>query len=551
MLEKAARKRGEDYNRRMEEAFYKTSQTVQERLAVWYQRFADNNGISLIEAKKRLTHREMQELRWTVEEYIKAAKENELDGRWVKELENASARAHITRLEAMQLQMQQQAELLYQNQLDGLDRILRETYREGYYHAAFELQKGLEIGWDLSGIDSGKLEKVLYAPWTTDGLTFRDRCWRDKQGLIASLNHHLVQGCIRGETPREAMKDIAKQFGVSRAKASRLVMTENAYFHEVSQRDCYKDLGVEKIEIVETLDQHTSGICQGMDGKVISLEDDRPGETTPPFHPWCRGCTCPYFEDLGGERAARGEDGKTYYVPSNMTYEEWKKGVVEEEKDGLLKAFQPMKNYRRKDGSFDLETAKEDYRKFLQTVPDEYRMYLEQALDAVTYEEIDNLDESDNSDFVFGYVKKYKGKKDLFLYNPSNPSFYDYDFRVVATHELGHRIDSFFVSSEEMEDFFRVIQEGKDMVLTHEKEFVSFCHDYDKEGYLSDILSAICKDEVRFPFYHEKKYWENPRSQQKEIFANIFSLHAFEDNEKISFLEHYFPRLIDIYQKMI
>ncbi len=34
MLEKAARKRGEDYNRRMEEAFYKTSQAVQERLAV-------------------------------------------------------------------------------------------------------------------------------------------------------------------------------------------------------------------------------------------------------------------------------------------------------------------------------------------------------------------------------------------------------------------------------------------------------------------------------------------------------------------------------------
>ena len=80
MLEKASRKRGEDYIRRMEEGFYKTSQAVQERLAVWYQRFADNNGISLIEAKERLTHREMQELRWTVEEYIKAAKKAGLGG---------------------------------------------------------------------------------------------------------------------------------------------------------------------------------------------------------------------------------------------------------------------------------------------------------------------------------------------------------------------------------------------------------------------------------------------------------------------------------------
>ena len=540
MLEKASRKRGEDYIRRMEEGFYKTSQAVQERLAVWYQRFADNNGISLMEAKKRLTRREMKELRWTVEEYIKAAKENELDGRWIKELENASARAHITRLEAVQLQMQQQAELLYQNQLDGLDRMLRETYREGYYHAAFELQKGFGVGWDLSGIDSGKLEKVLYAPWTADGLTFRDRCWRDKQGLIASLNQHLVQGCIRGETPREAMQDIARQFGVSRSKASRLIMTENAYFHEASQKDCYRDLGVEQIEIVETLDKYTCEICQEMDRKILPLEDDRPGETTPPFHPWCRGCTCPYFEDLGGERAARGEDGKTYYVPADMTYPEWKKGFVEGEKDRLTEVFQPMENYRQKDGGFDLEAAKADYRKFLQSVPEKNRIYLEQALEAVGFEEA-KLKAS-----AFGYTVK----KDAILYDPTKLEFFDYDFQVVTTHELAHRVDNFFVNSEENEDFLKVIQEGKHLILTHQKELISFCDEFDGEGCFSDVLSAVCQDEVRFPFYHEKEYWMKPGNQQKEIFANLFSLETFQDKEKLSFLERYFPGLVDIYQKL-
>ena len=50
----------------------------------------------------------------------------------------------------------------------------------------------------------------------------------------------------------------------------------------------------------------------------------------PPLHPNCRCVTAPYFEDdTIGERAARGEDGKTYYVPADITYAEWKESLVD------------------------------------------------------------------------------------------------------------------------------------------------------------------------------------------------------------------------------
>ena len=67
-----------------------------------------------------------------------------------------------------------------------------------------------------------------------------------------------------------------------------------------------------------------------MDGKHFPMKDYKIGVTVPPFHPNCRGCTCPYFNDefTTGERVARGADGKKYYVPENMTYEEWKKNFV-------------------------------------------------------------------------------------------------------------------------------------------------------------------------------------------------------------------------------
>jgi hypothetical protein len=44
---------------------------------------------------------------------------------------------------------------------------------------------------------------------------------------------------------------------------------------------------------------------------------------------WCRTTTVPHFDDNYTERAARGADGKTYYVPGDMKYPDWKKSFVD------------------------------------------------------------------------------------------------------------------------------------------------------------------------------------------------------------------------------
>ena len=109
-------------------------------------------------------------------------------------------------------------------------------------------------------------------------------------------------------------------------KAGRLVMTEQAFIASAAQRDAFNDLDVEEYEIVATLDSHTSAICAEMDGKHFPMKEFQPGVTAPPFHPYCRSVTVPYFDDEFslGKRAARDvETGETYYVPDNMTYKEW------------------------------------------------------------------------------------------------------------------------------------------------------------------------------------------------------------------------------------
>lgn len=333
-IEKICHDKGAVTYREIEEQYRKAQREIESQISVWYQRFAVNNGITMQEARRLLTSRELAELKWDVNEYIKYGQQNAIDGKWMKQLENASAKAHISRLEALKLQLQQQVEIVFGNQLDGIDKAMRAVYSAGYLHTAFEIQKGTGIGYTLAAFNQTLIDGVLKKPWAPDGKNFSDRVWSNKQKLINELNTTLTQGIILGKDPSKIINAMSKELDVSKTAAGRLVMTESAAFASRAQEDCFKELDVEEYEIVATLDSHTSEICQDMDGKVFKMSEREIGLNAPPFHVNCRTTTVPYFNDewsKNTERAARNEDGDTYYVPDDMTYEEWKKEFVKDD----------------------------------------------------------------------------------------------------------------------------------------------------------------------------------------------------------------------------
>ena len=316
----------------IQEQFDKSQKIIEEKINAWYQRYADNNNMSLLEARKSLNDKELKELKWDVEEYIKKGRENAFSGEWVKELENASAKAHISRLEALELQCRQQAETAFGNLNDEVRKHIKDVYKDSYYRTAFEIQKGVGVGSNFATLNDKLIEKVVNKPWLADGKNFSDRIWGNKTQLINQLHTSLSQMCITGSRPDKAISQIASKMNVSKANAGRLVMTESAYFSSTAQKECFKELDVERYEIVATLDGHTSDICQEMDGKVFKMSEYEEGVTAPPFHVNCRSCTAPYFDDEfanEGERIARDEEDDTYYVPEEIKYKDWKRIYVD------------------------------------------------------------------------------------------------------------------------------------------------------------------------------------------------------------------------------
>lgn len=340
-LEDAQNALGEKTLGEIEKQYNDTLELLEARILLWYQRLADNNGISLATARAWLGSSELREFRWTVKEYIKYGKENALNQKWVKELENASAKYHISKLEALKIQTRQSLEAMYAKQGKTMQKAFSDIYRSGYYHTAYEIQHGMNIGWDISGIDQPQIEKVLSKPWAADGYNFSERIWKNKNKLISEVHTSLVQNIQLGADPQKAINDIAARMKTSKRNAGRLVMTEEAYFSSAAQKDCFVSLGVEEYEIVATLDSHTSKICRTLDKKHFPVKDYQAGVTAPPFHVYCRSTTAPYFDDefdVPGERAARDKDGNTYYIPADMNYREWEKTFVKDGSGGVDKS---------------------------------------------------------------------------------------------------------------------------------------------------------------------------------------------------------------------
>ena len=344
-MEEQSHKKGIEYDEFAQKQFYRAERNIDREIAKWYGKLAENNSISYSSARELLRKDELEEFHWNVEEYIKKGELSNYTDQWNEKLKNASAKVHISRLEAMKLQMQQECEVLYGNLHDALDDKLRDIYTDGYYKSIYEIQKGYGVGSAFNRLDTRRIETAVNSAWAQDGSNFSDRIWKDKDRLVNELNKELTQAVIAGGNYQDVVKKLAKRLNVSESNVKRLVYTEASAIHAKSQQKCYKELGVQEFEFVATLDSRTSEICQAMDGKHFPMAQYEVGVTAPPMHPHCRSCTVPYFEDdiEDSKRAARNDEGDTYLVPADMTYPEWKKTFV----DG------DVEDYEESDEDFD------------------------------------------------------------------------------------------------------------------------------------------------------------------------------------------------------
>ena len=298
----------------------------------WYQRYANENGMSLADAKKQLNARELKAFNMDLEEYRAIAERDELSAEHKKMLKQASARQQLDRVQELYINTVQELESWAKYQDSTISDLLSNVYESSNYRAAWMTQSMKGEYGKYGQVDHRTIQRIIDSPWTPDGKNFSARIWDNRKQLATSLQNDFIQALIAGDGTATMSEAIAKRMNTSYNNANRLVETELARVHSQAFMDCMDELDIDAVEILATLDGKTSPICRRMDGKYVRCKDAKPGVTIPPFHCHCRSTTVPYIPAVyGSERAARDpKTGKTVFVDGELDYGEWKKRYISE-----------------------------------------------------------------------------------------------------------------------------------------------------------------------------------------------------------------------------
>lgn len=324
----AGEKKVNAYYKELQKAFEQAKKEIQGVINDFYMRYAKENKVSYAEAQKLLDKTEIGEL----QDFVDLVNKNM--GKYNQKLNNMSIKARITRYQALEKQIDAILQQLYaiEYQYKG-EELLKEVYTDTYYRTWFNIDQYHGFHQEFAQINPRTIEELIKYPW--NGASFSDRIWKQKDHMLQVLTEDITTMLVQGKNPQTLAEDFARRFKTKEYEAYRLLHTEGSFIIEQGTLAAYKEDGIEKYQILATLDHKTSEICQEQDGKIYDIDKATVGVNYPPFHPFCRTTTVPYYEDVESEgtRAARGAGGKTYYVPGNMKYKDWKKTFI----DGGLK----------------------------------------------------------------------------------------------------------------------------------------------------------------------------------------------------------------------
>ncbi len=324
--------RGAKLTTKLFQEYQIAAKAIRKAVNDYYAKYAAKHGLTYEDAIKLLNRRENQEWKADLEEYIAqiaAETDPEVKARLTAHLDALSYNSSITRLDALQGQIDMILNNLYSDGVAQMREEFSAELLESYYHKVYDLQSRAGFIGEFARFDSKMIEDIVSYPWS--GADYSARLWQNTQALAFHAREITTQGVIQGKSIAAMSKELSDKMGQSYKAAERLVRTEQGHIHNEADIRAYEAAGVEEYEFMATLEVRTCEVCGTLDGKHFPLGKKKEGVNFPLMHPNCRCSTVEYDPD----------DAMDWYnsgvpMPKDMTYTEWYEQQVKEHGAGWV-----------------------------------------------------------------------------------------------------------------------------------------------------------------------------------------------------------------------
>lgn len=307
------------YKKELRKIYEDMLENSQKEIDRFYRQYADAEGITLSEAKKRVSQLE-------IERYAKKAKRYCADKNFTKEANEEmrlyNATMKINRLEMLKANIGLEL-------VDGHDKLQKFMCKILTGHTEAELRRQAGILGNTIHNNAKLANSIVNASF--HNATFSTRIWGNQTLMKADLEKLLQSGLIRGKSAKELAKDLRKYYigdeylknGKNGAvyRTETLMITELRRVQTAAAKRSYEENGIEYYTFLAVNPEINSEICsscKAIDGKHFKVSEMQVGLNAPPMHPRCHCTTAPY------------RDEKEFYewldfLDKGGSTEEWKK----------------------------------------------------------------------------------------------------------------------------------------------------------------------------------------------------------------------------------
>ena len=276
-----------EYDKEINRIYSDMLADCQTQINAFYGRYADKEGITLAEAKKRVKKADIAEYERKAARYVK---EKDFSAKANEEMRLYNTMMKINRLEMLKANIGLET-------IKGHDEL--EKFMSGVLKGRTEEELARQAG--ILGKTVKNNAKLAHAIPNASfhNATFSDRVWAYYDIMKSDLEKLLTRGLIQGKNPRQLAKELEKYVkgdakGGAKYNAERLMRTELARVQTEAQKQSFERNGFEEYEFIAN--SNCCDICQSLDGKIFKVSKMMPGENAAPMHPHCRCSTAAHSD---------------------------------------------------------------------------------------------------------------------------------------------------------------------------------------------------------------------------------------------------------------
>ena len=271
-----------EYDRQVKKIYSNMLDACQSEINAFYGKYAAKEGITLAEAKKKVSKLDIAAYERKAAKYVK---EKNFSAKANEEMRLYNAAMKINRLEMLKANIGLEL-------ISGHDEL--EKYMDGILQGRTEDELKRQAGILGKTVKSNAQKTHAIVNASFHNATFSDRIWMYQDLMKADLSKLLQSGLIQGKNPRTLARELKKTFSTSTFNAERLMRTELARVQTEAQKQSFERNGFEEYEFI--VNGGCCPICQGLSGKHFKVAKMMPGENAPPMHPMCRCSTAAYSD---------------------------------------------------------------------------------------------------------------------------------------------------------------------------------------------------------------------------------------------------------------